>query len=52
MNLVEFSSIWQSGHDRRIVRPAVAWNRGIVITDVALHSNLWHCVLWQVPAGY
>ena len=29
-----------SGHDRRIVRQAVAWNRGIVITDVALPRDL------------
>ena len=56
MDIFELSSIWPSGPDRRIVRPAVAWNRGIVITDVALprelHSNLWHCVPWQVRAGY
>ena len=38
--IFEISGIWHSGHDRRIVRQAVAWNRGIVITDVTLPQDL------------
>ena len=53
MNMFEFSSIWQSGHARRIVRPAVAWNHGIVITDVALPpgSTFKHVALCSVAGA-